>query len=63
MTLTKLQKSSSIYMQLYADVHKRLFSICEAQDDGDHLLVSWFNKAQAESEEFKESLLELFYTG
>lgn len=63
MTFTKLQRSSNIYMQLYADVHKRLFGICEEQDDGDHLLVSRFNEAQDESEEFRNSLLELFYQG
>ena len=63
MKLTKLQQSSNIYMEMYAEVHKKLFAICEAQNDGDHLLVTRFNEAQAESEEFRKSLLELFYTG
>ena len=63
MKLTKLQQDSNIYIQMYAEVYKRTRKICRNLDDGDRLLVARFNEVQAEYEEFKKSLLELFYQG
>lgn len=60
---TQLQLNDNIYKQIYVEVHKEVLRICEERDDGDHLLLSRFNEAQANVEEFKKSFLDLFYTG
>jgi hypothetical protein len=61
MKLTKLQNNNQIYYNLYAIVHNKVREICQAKNDSDHLLVTRFNDSQVNPEEFKQSLLELFY--
>ena len=61
MKLTKLQSNESIYRTMYFYVHDWVREICSKKDDSDHLLITRFNESQANSEEFKNALNELFY--
>ena len=62
MKLTKLQNNRQIYYNLYAIVHNKVWSICQGEEDSNHLLVTRFNQIQVDPWKFEENLLELFYS-